>query len=129
MPRLLLIDDDALLREMLAAALVQAGHTVVQAEDGRQGVNFFRAEPADLVITDLVMPDREGIETIIALHGKWPALPIVAMSGGDTRSSVYLALAAKLGACRTLAKPFATDVLLRAIDELLAPQLEPPAAG
>jgi DNA-binding response OmpR family regulator len=129
MARLLLIDDDAMLRDVLATALVQAGHTVVQANDGREGAKLFRAEPADIVITDLVMPDREGLETIIALHREWPELPIIAMSGGDTRSSVYLALAASLGARRILAKPFGRDVLLHAIDELLAPRPKLPAAG
>ena len=115
-----------MLREVLAAALSHAGHTVVQADGGRQGEKIFRAEPADLVITDLVMPDREGLETIMALRRERPDLPIIAMSGG-MRSPVYLALAAKLGAQRTLAKPFAPEVLLRAIDELLASQPEPPA--
>jgi len=127
--RLLLIDDDPHLREVLAMALAQAGHTVMQAEGGRQGTQLFRATPADLVITDLVMPDREGLETIVALHREWPALPIIAMSGGVPHSAVYLAMADKLGASRTLAKPFAPSVLLRAIEELLAPSAQPPAAG
>jgi DNA-binding response OmpR family regulator len=129
LPRLLLIDDDPALREVLAIALVEAGHTLVEAEDGRQGASFFRAAPADLVITDLVMPDREGLETIAALRRDWPALPIIAMSGGALRSPLYLAMAAKLGASRTLAKPFAPSVLLRVIDELLAPPPGLPAAG
>lgn len=123
MPHLLLIDDDGLFREILAAALVRAGHVVVQAENGRQGAEFFRKAPADLVITDLVMPDREGIEMIAALRRDWPTLPIIAMSGG---SPVYLTLAARLGAQRTLAKPFAPPLLLRAIDDLIAPGSEPP---
>jgi len=123
MPHLLLIDDDGLFREILAAALVRAGHVVVQAENGRQGAEFFRKAPADLVITDLVMPDREGIEMIAALRRDWPTLPIIAMSGG---SPVYLTLAARLGAHRTLAKPFSPPLLLRAIDDLIAPGSEPP---
>ena len=128
MAHLLLIDDDSILREVLAMALVQAGHTVVQAADGRHGANFFRAAPADLVITDLVMPDREGLETIAELHREWPTLPIIAMSGGATRSALYLAMANRLGARRTLAKPFAPRVLLRAIDELLPTPAKPLAA-
>src|SRR6185369_2584061 len=88
--RLLLIDDDPILREVLAMALVQAGYTVVHAESGRQGTALFRATPADLVITDLVMPDREGIETIVTLHRERPDLPIIAMSGGAVRSPLYL---------------------------------------
>lgn len=127
MPRILLIDDDATVREVIATALIYAGHAVVQADGGRQGAKIFRAEPTDLVITDLVMPDREGLETIMALARERPNVPIIAMSGG-MRSPVYLALAAKLGAHRTLAKPFTADALLRVIDELLAPQSKPPAA-
>ncbi|MDB6113590.1 MAG: response regulator receiver domain [Lacunisphaera sp.] len=117
MSRLLLIDDDARLREMLSSALARAGHIVIEARDGRQGANLFRAAPPDLVITDLVMPEQEGLETIIELHREWPALPIIAISGGG---SLYLAMAAKLGAHRILAKPFALSVLLLAVAELLA---------
>jgi len=128
MSRLLLIDDDAAHREILAIALAHAGHTVVQAVDGRHGADLFRVEPADLVITDVVMPNREGLETIAALRRDWPALPIIAMSG-DIRAHLYLGMAAKLGAQRTLAKPFATETLLRLINELLEPRPGPPAAG
>ncbi|MDB6168394.1 MAG: Signal transduction response regulator, receiver domain [Verrucomicrobia bacterium] len=127
MSRLLLIDDDALFREMLAAALIQAGHTVAQARDGEEGVRLFHAEPVDLVITDLVMPRREGIETMLALHRARPDLPIIAMSGGPVRSSLYLDLAARLGACHTLAKPFATETLLSRIQEALTPPAAPAA--
>lgn len=127
MSRILLIDDEAPVREVLTAALTNAGHTVMQAEGGREAGKLFRAEPADLVITDLVMPDREGIETIIALHRDFPDLPIIAMSGG-MRSPFYLTLAAKLGARRTLAKPFTAEVLLHTVDELLAPRAAPPVA-
>lgn len=129
MARLLIIDDDDLLREVLATALVQAGHIVLQARNGRQGAELFRVEPADLVITDLIMPDREGLETIIALHRELPALPIIAMSGGTAHSKLYLDTATKLGARRTLAKPFAPAALLRAIDELLAPPPDPPTTA
>ena len=129
MHRLLLIDDDDLLREALAAVLTAAGFKVEQAANGTEALARFRANPADLVITDLVMPDREGLETIATLHREWPALPIIAMSGSAPRSSLYLAMAAKLGAHRTLPKPFAPAVLLRFIDELLGPPTEPPVAG
>jgi DNA-binding response OmpR family regulator len=125
MARLLLVDDDAMVRDMLAVTLTAAGHTVVQAENGREGAKLFRAAPTDLVITDLVMPDREGLETISELRAEWPTLPIIAMSGG-MRSPVYLRLATKLGAQRTLAKPFTADALLGAIDELLGRRAEPP---
>ncbi|MBP6508548.1 MAG: response regulator [Opitutaceae bacterium] len=120
MAHLLLIDDDKSLREILAMTLEQAGHVVREAKDGRDGVMQFRREPADVVITDLIMPGQEGIETIVALRKERPKLPIIAMSGGVEHSPVYLGLAKKLGAQRTLAKPFSGEELLKAIDEVLA---------
>jgi DNA-binding NtrC family response regulator len=125
MAHLLIIDDDDLLREALATVLISAGHTVTQAADGRKALALFRAEPADLIVSDLVMPDREGLEIISQLHREDPALPIIAMSGGATRSQLYLAMAAKLGASRTLSKPFTPATLLRVIDELLPPPSQP----
>jgi len=77
----------------------------------------FHAEPVDLVITDIIMPDSEGLETIIALHRERPALPIIAMSDGAAYSSLYLTVATKLGARGAFTKPFASAVLLRAIDK------------
>lgn len=120
MARILLIDDDDALRGVIAQSLEHAGHTVVQAADGRQGVDLFHATSIDLVLTDLVMPGKEGVETIIELHQKKPSLPIIAMSGGMPRSNMYLEIAAKLGARRTLAKPFMPQELLAAINDTLA---------
>lgn len=128
MSRLLLIDDDAMLREVLATELAQAGHSVVQADDGRLGARLFRVGRADLVITELVLPNHDGLGLIAELRREWPALPIIAMSGGS-RSPLYLSIATKLGAQRALAKPFAPDVLRRVVDELLARRSTPPAAG
>src|SRR5882762_6901221 len=92
MARLLLIDDDELLREVLAEALTSVGgHTVTQAADGRSVL----AHPGiELVITDLVMPECEGLETITVLHEKRPGLPIIAISGAPTNSEIYLRMAA-----------------------------------
>ncbi len=126
MPRLLLIEDDDLLREVLTTTLVRAGHTVRQAKDGRQGLEAFRAEPADLVITDLVMPRQEGLETMLLLRREQPGLPIIAISGSATNAKLYLETAARLGADRVFAKPFAPTALLRVIDELLSPPRKPP---
>lgn len=126
MPRILLIEDDLELRHVLAATLVQAGHAVVEAANGREGMSLFHTEPVDLVITDILMPEREGIETIATIHRERPEVPIIAISGSPTRSGVYLALAAKFGASYTLAKPFSTEVLLRLIGEALAGEAENP---
>lgn len=123
MARILLIDDDDALRGVIAQNLELAGHVVLQAGDGRQGVDLFHIAPVDLVLTDLVMPGKEGVETIIEMHREKPELPIIAMSGGMPRSSMYLEIAAKLGARRALAKPFTPQELLSAIDQVLK---EPP---
>ncbi len=119
MARILIIDDDDLLRNVLAKALSHAGHTVIQAADGQQGVDLFRAVAVDLVITDLIMPVQEGVETIMKIRRENPALPIVAISGGVTNSKLYLDIAGKIGAERILPKPFTPQELLQVVDEVL----------
>ncbi len=125
MPSLLLIDDDDAVRELLAHALAHAGYTVLQARNGREAAELFRVEPPDAVITDIIMPGREGIETIRTLRRDRPRLPIIAISGGATNSPLYLEIAAKLGACRVLAKPFDPLELVHAVDDALAEASEP----
>jgi DNA-binding response OmpR family regulator len=126
MARILLIEDDDQLRHVIAQSLAAGGHEAFQAADGRQGLDIFRAGTFDLVLTDLVMPEKEGVETIIELRRENPTLKIVAMSGGMPRSNFYLGLATHLGAQRTLAKPFTPTELLNAIDETLAAPATPP---
>ncbi len=121
MARILLIDDDNTLRHFISENLTRAGHSVLQAADGEQGSVIFRAESVDLVLTDLVMPNKEGVETIKDFHREKPKLPIIAMSGGMLRSQTYLKIAIAFGARRVLAKPFTREELLTAIDEALAP--------
>ena len=119
--RILLIEDDANVRLALKQALQRAGHEVAEARDGRDGVERYSAQPADLVVTDLVMPNQEGIETIEQLRRLTPSLPIVAISGGGrTGNRDVLALAAKVGASRTMAKPFRPRELVQVIAGLLA---------
>jgi len=126
MARILIIDDDALLRSTLAANLASAGHIVEQAEDGRAGTAHFRSEPADLVLTDLVMPNQEGIETIVTLKREFPGVRVIAMSGAARNSALYLELARKLGAVCVLEKPFTRDLLLQTVADALAqPGIEP----
>jgi CheY-like chemotaxis protein len=120
MAHLLVIEDDDLLREIIAVTLRHAGHSVAEAVEGRQGCELFHAQPADLVLTDLIMPGQEGIETIMQLRQTQPDLPIIAMSGGATHARFYLEIAAKLGARRILAKPFTAEDLLRSVHDLLA---------
>jgi DNA-binding response OmpR family regulator len=120
MAKILLIDDDELLRRVLSKALEHAGHTIVQAADGQQGIDLARATGIELVITDLVMPVREGVETILQLRRERPTLPIIAISGDHSNSKLYLEIAAKIGAKRILSKPFAPAELLKLVDSVLA---------
>ena len=113
---ILIIEDDEPLRAVLAGALTNAGHIVLQAREGRAGCRLFATSPCDLVLTDLIMPGQEGIETIMQLRQLHPELPVIAMSGGSLHAKSYLAIAAKLGVRGTLSKPFTLADLTRAID-------------
>ena len=120
--RILVIDDDELVRDTLRAVLESSGYEVLLAADGDDGLRVFAAESAAMIITDIVMPNREGIETIGELRRMAPDAKIVAISGGGQKgSSDYLRAAQLLGANRTLRKPFTPDELLAVADELLAP--------
>ncbi len=121
MARILLIDDDAIAREILKTLFEDVGYEVQEAADGLQGTNLFRENPADLVITDIVMPQKEGIETIMDLRREFPAVKIIAISGGGERLTRESCLqAAELaGARRTFAKPINVLDLLNAMSELL----------
>ena len=118
--RILLIDDDDSLRNVVAKSLAHAGHTIIQASNGQQGVDLARATSVDLVITDLVMPVQEGVETILFFKRERPELPVIAISGGMSNAHLYLEIAAKMGARRVLAKPFSPQELLREIGEVMA---------
>ncbi len=126
MARILIIEDDDLLRTLLVQTLTHSGHTVYQAADGRQGCDLFLATSPDLVLTDIIMPGQEGIETIVKLRHQQPRVAIIAMSGGATHSKFYLDIAAKLGARRILAKPFTPEELSSIINEVLAEVNPPP---
>jgi DNA-binding NtrC family response regulator len=120
MQRILIIDDDDKLRTTLRSLLENAGYTVDEAEDGAQGLARFRENSADLVITDIVMPEREGLGTIMELKREAPKLKIIAMSGGGKFTpNGYLRMAEKLGAVQTIAKPFTKDLVLSAVKEVL----------
>jgi CheY-like chemotaxis protein len=120
MARILVIDDDETLCATLEQLLAEAGHAVVTATDGLKAARLFRAEPFHLIITDIIMPNREGLETVIELHRDFPDTGVIAMSGGVAMSRTYLSMAARLGAHRTLAKPFTPQQLHAAIGETLA---------
>ena len=120
MARILIIDDDAATRRILEHALTSAGHEVAAASDGEQGIQLHRLRPADLVITDLFMPNKEGIETIAELTREFPQLAIIAMSGGHATSASMLKVAQLLGEVRVLEKPFDSETLLAAVNAALS---------
>ena len=111
MARILVIDDDPDMRALLGEMLRAAGHEVVLAGDGRDGVAKYRLSPAGLVITDLFMPNQEGLQTIVELRRDFPGVVIIAMSG-KTFSTVMLSIARRLGAFEVLQKPFQPAELL-----------------
>lgn len=118
--RILLIEDDAVLLRSLATQLTQAGSTVAVAQDGRVGLEKFKEFQPDLVITDIIMPEREGIETIVAIKAIRPDTRILAISGGGrVGAAEFLKLALSLGADAALAKPFRSGELVARAAELL----------
>ncbi len=126
MNRLLLIEDDCSLRRLLAQMLTRAGYTVYEAANGRGALKLLASMPIDVVVTDMIMPDMEGVETIRLLRREYPAVKIVAISGGGINSAEsYLEIAQKMGVHRTLAKPFMPAELMTAIREASQHQSNP----
>jgi len=120
MARILVIDDDEQVLDMLYESLTREGYDVLRASNGEQGMRLYREEPVDLIITDLIMPEKEGIETIIELRQDFPDVKIIAISGGGrTGTKDYLHMAQIFGVQRTFTKPVAREQLLDAIRELI----------
>ncbi len=115
MARILLVDDNEEFRGLLLGILTSDNHTVICAGDGVEAIEHFVSAPFDLVITDLVMPNKEGLETIMELHKVQPAVKIIAMTGGSDNAQTYLMLADAFGVSKTLLKPFTRDDLLNAV--------------
>jgi DNA-binding NtrC family response regulator len=121
MAEILVIDDDEIFSDVLFTALTHAGHQVRIANDGVAGIRSFHEKPADLVITDIVMPEKEGLDTIMDLRRDYPGLRIIAMSGGLAHDpKLYLHMAEKFGANAVLAKPFALSDLTKTVETVLA---------
>jgi CheY-like chemotaxis protein len=121
MARILVADDGEDIREILRMMLSAAGYEVLVAPDGDSALTLMRAEPIDLIITDIFMPGKEGIETIIELRRDFPSVKIVAMSGGGRMGELhYLEDAVKLGAVRSILKPFRAAEILAVVREALA---------
>jgi CheY-like chemotaxis protein len=121
MAKILLIDDDHAVRTMMRLTLAHFGHTVTEARDGREGLKLFDQTNADLVITDIVMPEADGLEVLMAVTKRRPDLRIIAISGGGRQNAGdHLRVAKLLGATKVLAKPFSTEALMVAVNETLA---------
>jgi CheY-like chemotaxis protein len=122
MHSILVIDDDVQFRRMLRQVLGREGYEVVEASNGKEGMDLFRAEPTDLVISDILMPEQEGLQTVRELRREFPKVKIIVVSGGGSGGTMNFLNAAKLlGAQRTLWKPFDLDELRQAVREVLNP--------
>lgn len=120
MATILVIDDDELVRTTIQFALEEEGHQVFLARDGREGVRMFSQQPVDLVITDILMPEQEGIETIQMLIRERPEVRVIAISGGGQRGGAdYLRMAKDFGATDVLAKPFSLNELSNVVSRCL----------
>jgi DNA-binding NtrC family response regulator len=128
--KILVIDDDHLVRYALSKILSSAGYEVVSAPDGRRGMAALREEHPEVVITDIIMPEQEGIDTIIQIRRERPGVKIIAISGGGRiRNIDFLGMAQSLGANEVLAKPFEVDELLSCLTRLGLPPTTDPVSG
>ena len=120
MKKILVIDDEEQMRDMLQRLLEQRGYEVMKAPNGKVGARLCKEEQIDLVITDLLMPEMDGIETIMELKRELPDVKIIAISGGGRIGPEdYLKMANSLGARYTFTKPFSTKELLEAVKDLM----------
>jgi DNA-binding response OmpR family regulator len=120
MGSILIIEDDVEIRNMLKIMIQRAGYFVQTAENGLEGVNAFKRSPSDIVITDIVMPEKEGLETILELREDYPNVKIIAISGGGRHDAKnYLRSAKDFGADYIFNKPFGQKEIIAAIQDLL----------
>ena len=126
MKRILVIDDDDQMRQMLKQTLERAGYEVVDAPDGEKGIALYKEKPADLIITDLIMPQKDGMETVIELKRDFPDAKIIAVSGGSRAMDPndYLHYATQVGALHTFTKPFDCEEIIKTIRVELQQQEE-----
>ncbi len=118
--KILIIDDDELVRLTLKNVLKKMGCIVFEAQNGNEGVALYKKETPDLVVTDILMPDKEGLETISEIRVMNPKAKIIAMSGGGAGQNMsFLQLAQKVGASKIMSKPVKPDDLLNAVKTLL----------
>ncbi len=120
MARILVIDDEGEIRSLLRQVLERLGYEVEEAPDGKTGIDMYRKGSIDLIITDVVMPEKDGMEAIQELRGDFPHVKIIAVSGGARVGPYsYLMMAQRLGADRIFSKPIDRGELVAAVQELL----------
>lgn len=120
MTKIIIIDDDALIRRVVGRVLTGAGYQVLEATNGRDGMAVIHEQKPDLIITDLMMPEKEGLETVRELQTDSCKAPILVISGSDLDNrAMYLDMAKRFGADATLKKPFRPSELLEAVAHLL----------
>ena len=120
MAYILIIDDNPQILETFKLFLEREGHSVVTASNGQDGIDIFRKDQAELVITDMVMPVKDGIKTIIELEKEFPNTKIIAISGGGIiEPDRYLSLAKCIGIKQTLTKPITREQLINAVNDVL----------
>ena len=120
MPRILVVDDESPIRGLLRQAFEMNGYDVLEASNGVEAVKIFRENDIDLVVTDIIMPDKEGLESIMDLKEIDPDVKIIAMSGGGRlEPHSYLQMASKFGAKRVFQKPLSIALLVSAVKELI----------
>jgi len=116
--KILIIDDEPQVREVLRVWFEQEGFSVIEAENGREGVKIQRSTPAKMLICDLIMPDQEGIETITSFKREFPAVGIIAISGGGkVGPDSYLEIAVQLGAWKAFKKPLDIPQIIQSVHE------------
>jgi DNA-binding response OmpR family regulator len=122
-PKICVVDDDQLVRQMINVLLSAKGYLVLEATDGAAGMKVLRQELPDLLITDIMMPDQDGIETICASKRDFPKTPILVMSGSAVDSGAdFLGMARRLGADAHIRKPFEPAIFLEKVEMLLQHQ-------
>ena len=120
MPGVLIVEDDKELREMLKLSLLRRNFTVFEAENGKSAITHFKPLITDLVVTDLIMPEEDGLKVVIKLRELKPSIKIIAISGGGkVGPGSYLNLAKALGADAIYSKPFSINDLIAKIEQLL----------
>jgi len=120
MANILIVDDEKALRQGLVFVLVRLGHTVREAEDGQQALRLVAEQVPDLIITDIFMPEKDGIEIIREMRRLQPQLPLIAMSGGIQGDyDTFLKMATRLGVDATLSKPFSIQDFRATVEKVL----------